>query len=136
MIIEEFPPSLHVGPMGDNTIYKRGEGETTEWDDLMVKHGHKEAPQPVWKAEAFVPAVEGAPKNIQWLDKQSEDDLERLDDEFADDRVLEEIRCSTYRSDNSNRWFSYCLRESATWKPVPKNNWSIQNCFELRLPFF
>jgi hypothetical protein len=81
--------------MGDNTVYKRGDGETTEWDDLMVKHGHKEAPEPAWKPEAFVPAVEGPPKNTQWLDKQSEDDLERLDDEFADDRVLEEIRCST-----------------------------------------
>lgn len=82
--------------MGDHTVYKRAEGETTEWDDLQVKYGNKPPPEPASKAEPFAPRPDGEAKDRKWLQKQSEEELEDLDDEFKDDAILEKIRSTPF----------------------------------------
>jgi hypothetical protein len=82
--------------MGDHTIYKRPEGETTEWDDIQVKYGNKEPPKPVSKPEPFAPKSDKDTKDTDWLQKQSEAELEDLEDDFMDDPILETIRLGPY----------------------------------------
>ena len=50
-------------------------------------------PKPV-KAEPWSdPGDRAARKDTQWLDSKTEDELGDLDDEFDDDRFLDEYRC-------------------------------------------
>ena len=74
-----------------HTTYKALDGETTEWDDLMVKYGNKAAPEAPWKPDAYRPEDEEK-HDASWLDKKTEGELDELDDEFDDDRILEEYR--------------------------------------------
>ena len=79
-----------------HTVYKGPEGETTEWEDLQVKHGNLAPREPAWKPEAYAPgddAVGPAPKDAAWVDAKREDELSDLEDELADDRFLEQYRC-------------------------------------------
>lgn len=78
--------------MGDHTVYRRAEGETTEWDDLQVKYGNKAPPEPASKPEPFAPRPNGEARDREWLERQSEEGLEDLDDDFKDDAILEKIR--------------------------------------------
>eukprot|EP00884_Botryococcus_braunii_P007292 jgi/Botrbrau1/16564/Bobra.0262s0002.1 len=78
--------------MANHTTYKRPEGETTQWDDIQVKYGNKAPPEQVSKAEPFAPRVEGVTKDGEWLQQQSEAELEDLEDDFMDDPILEKIR--------------------------------------------
>lgn len=74
-----------------HTIYKGPEGETTQWEDIHIKLGNM-APKPkAWKPEAYKPEEEEQ-HNQQYLDKQDEQELQELQDEFDDDRALEEYR--------------------------------------------
>eukprot|EP00245_Coleochaete_scutata_P006147 TRINITY_DN20326_c0_g1_i1.p1 TRINITY_DN20326_c0_g1~~TRINITY_DN20326_c0_g1_i1.p1 ORF type:complete len:249 (-),score=61.77 TRINITY_DN20326_c0_g1_i1:510-1256(-) len=74
-----------------HTVYKDVPGTTTEWDDLQVKYGNRVAkPKPEkvpWEA-----APEAGPKDKEWLDAKSAEDLEDLEDEVDDDRFMEEYR--------------------------------------------
>lgn len=74
-----------------HTVYKGPEGETTQWEDIQVKLGNM-APRPKpWKPEAYTPEEEEQ-KDKDWLDKKDEGELSDLEDEFGDDRALEEYR--------------------------------------------
>lgn len=77
-----------------HTVYQ-GTGETTEWDDLQVKFGNKEAPPPKWKPEKYKPQEE-EPKDKDWIDTKDEQELSDLEDDFADDAFLEEYRSSPH----------------------------------------
>ena len=77
-----------------HTVYKRPEGETTQWEDLQRKFGNLPPKEPVHKPEAFVPAQDKS-KDRQLLD--NDDDIEALEnaeDDFADDPFLEAYRCA------------------------------------------
>ena len=76
-----------------HTTYQRGEGETTQWEDLQRKFGNLPPKEPVPKPAAFAPAAEER-KDTQWLDERGEDELEVLDEETSDDRFLEAYRCA------------------------------------------
>lgn len=79
-------------PMADyHTVYKGPEGETTQWDDIQRKLGNLPPKEPVWKPDAYAPEAEEA-KDEKWLDKKDEQELSDLEDEFGDDRFLEEYR--------------------------------------------
>ena len=73
-----------------HTTYQRGEGETTQWEDLQRKFGNLPPKEPVQKPAAFAPAAEEQ-KDTQWLDERGEDELEMLDEETSDDRFLEAL---------------------------------------------
>lgn len=74
-----------------HTVYKDVEGTSTEWEDLQVKYGNwekREKPE----IAPWVPAEEVDKSSKDSLDKRTEDELEDLEDDFADDRFLEEYR--------------------------------------------
>jgi hypothetical protein len=74
-----------------HTVYKGPEGETTQWEDIQIRLGNM-APKPKpWKPDAYTPEQEEQ-KDKEWLDKKDEEELAELDDEFQDDRALEEYR--------------------------------------------
>jgi hypothetical protein len=49
--------------------------------------------EPVWKPDKFTPEQEEV-KNKEWLDKKGEEELEDQEDEFSDQRFLEQYRYS------------------------------------------
>eukprot|EP00951_Prasinocladus_malaysianus_P035199 scaffold360945_cov38-Prasinocladus_malaysianus.AAC.1 len=95
--------------MADYHKVYEGQGETTEWDDLMVKHGIKEAPPPKWKPEKYKPEEEPGPKDKEWLDERDEKELSDLEDDFDDDAVLAEYR--------------WVIRYRETWMHGVVANW-------------
>lgn len=75
-----------------HTVYKRPEGETTQWEDLQRKFGNLPPKEEVQKPEAFVPAQDKS-KDRQLLDNDDDiDALENAEDNFADDPFLEAYR--------------------------------------------
>ena len=75
-----------------HTVYKRPEGETTQWEDLQRKFGNLPPKEPVQKPEAFMPAQDKS-KDRQLLDNDDDiDALENAEDDFADDPFLEAYR--------------------------------------------
>ncbi len=76
-----------------NTVYRGDPDATTEWDDIQRKMGNLPPKAPAWKPEEFVPEAEVA-KDKEWIDAKDEAELSDLEDEFADDRALEEYRCA------------------------------------------
>ena len=74
-----------------HTVYKGPEGQTTQWDDIQRKMGNLPAKEPVKKADPFTPEREET-KNKDWVDSKAADELEELEDEFDDDRFLEQYR--------------------------------------------
>ena len=85
-----------------NTVYKGPEGQTTQWDDIQRKMGNLPAKAPVKKAEPWTPEKE-ATKGKEWVDKKAIDELEEMDDEFGDDRFLEQYRsgCEVFASSSA-----------------------------------
>lgn len=74
-----------------HTVYKGPEGETTQWEDIQVKLGNMTPKPKPWKPDAYQPEEEQQ-KDKQFLDKQDEQELRDLEEEFDDDRALEEYR--------------------------------------------
>jgi hypothetical protein len=79
-----------------HTVYKGPEGETTQWDDIQSKMGNLPPKEPKWKADPFAPK-QAAAKDEGWLEKKNVEQLEELEDEFADDAFLEQYRCAAAR---------------------------------------
>lgn len=78
--------------MGDyHNVYKAPEGETTQWDDIQRKMGNLPAKEPVKKADPWEPQREQR-KDKEWIDGVAAEDLEEGDDNFDDDRFLEQYR--------------------------------------------
>lgn len=76
-----------------HTVYKGPEGETTQWEDIQTRLGNL-APKPKpWKPDAYAPQQQEG-KDTAWLDKQDEEGLEAAEDDFADDRELQQYRCA------------------------------------------
>ncbi|KAK9814459.1 hypothetical protein WJX72_006280 [[Myrmecia] bisecta] len=76
---------------GDSTVYKGLEGETTQWEDLQRKHGNLPPKEPIWKPDLYTPEKEEV-KDKAWIDSKEESELAELENEFDDDRFLENYR--------------------------------------------
>lgn len=74
-----------------HTAYKRGEGESTQWEDIQRRLGNYDKPEPAWKPDPFSPA-QATSKDREWIDGQSADRLEAAEDDFGDDQFLEQYR--------------------------------------------
>ncbi|KAI8471578.1 MAG: thioredoxin-like protein [Monoraphidium minutum] len=74
-----------------HTTYKGPEGETTQWEDIQAKLGNLPPKAPAWKPDAYAPEA-AAPEGAARVREKGADELSDLEDEFADDRVLEEYR--------------------------------------------
>lgn len=106
-----------MAAQGNQTTYKRAEGESTQWEDIQRKLGNLPAKEPVevrlltkfrtidthyhlrvhahrrvlQKPKPFAPARE--PDKVRDLiEATGEDELEDLEDDFTDDKFLEEYR--------------------------------------------
>lgn len=78
--------------MGDyHTYYERKPGETTQFEDQLIKHGIIEAPEPAWKPEKFTPQEDVDRNSRAYVDSASARELEE-NDEYVDDRFMEEYR--------------------------------------------
>ncbi|XP_052197550.1 uncharacterized protein LOC127804670 [Diospyros lotus] len=77
-------------------VYKDVEGASTQWDDIQRKLGNLPAKPPAFKPPAFTPAEDhdSVPKDKDWIDSKTEDQLEDLEDDpdLDDDRFLHEYR--------------------------------------------
>lgn len=74
-----------------HSVYQGPEGQTTQWDDIQRKMGNLPAKEPVKKADPWTPEREES-KNKDWVDSKAADELEELEDEFDDNRFLEQYR--------------------------------------------
>ncbi|GBF98180.1 hypothetical protein Rsub_10680 [Raphidocelis subcapitata] len=74
-----------------HTVYKGPEGETTQWEDIQRRLGNLPERPPAWKPEAWRPEA-GAPRGEARVKGKDADELSDLEDEFTDDRFLEEYR--------------------------------------------
>ena len=79
--------------MGDmlHTVYKGDPRDTTQWDDIQRRLGNLPPKAPVWKPEKYTAEVEEV-KDRAWVDSKAAEELSDLEDEFADDRFMEEYR--------------------------------------------
>ena len=77
-----------------HSTYKGPEGQTTQWDDIQRKMGNLPAKEPVKAADPFTPERDET-KNKEWVDSKAVDELAELDDEFDDDRFLEQYRSTS-----------------------------------------
>lgn len=111
-----------------HTVYKGPEGETTQWDDIQRKLGNLAPLEPVEKPENFAPEQEVVKDNA-FLDDRDEEELDHLEDAFADDRELEKYRCVNSVDncrlgvDNFNWTMAYShqavpWQSSCTWRPT------------------
>jgi hypothetical protein len=74
-----------------HTVYKGPEGETTQWQDIQRRLGNLPAKALVWKPDAYAPEAE-APSGAAKIREKDADELSDLEDDFSDDRALEEYR--------------------------------------------
>ena len=72
-------------------VYRGPEGESTQWEDIHRKLGNLPAKDPVWKPEKFTPEVDQA-KDQSFMAQRGADELEDMEDEFDDQRFLEQYR--------------------------------------------
>ncbi|KAL7609123.1 uncharacterized protein LOC111893525 [Lactuca sativa] len=75
-------------------VYKDVEGASTQWDDIQRKLGNLPPKPPAFKPDPFTPAEDedSKPKDKNWIDNKTEEELEDLEDDLDDDRFLEEYR--------------------------------------------
>ncbi len=84
-----------------HTTYKRGEGESTQWEDIQRRLGNFAPAEPVHKPDPFKPAAEET-KDKTWIDSKNLDELEDLEDETGDDSFLERYRQQRLQELNSS----------------------------------
>ncbi|KAI3813095.1 hypothetical protein L1987_17811 [Smallanthus sonchifolius] len=75
-------------------VYKDVEGSSTQWDDIQRKLGNLPPKPPAFKPDPFTPAEDenSKPKDKNWIDHKTEEQLEDLEDDLDDDRFLQEYR--------------------------------------------
>ncbi|KAF5755215.1 putative phosducin, thioredoxin-like domain, Thioredoxin-like superfamily [Helianthus annuus] len=75
-------------------VYKDVEGSSTQWDDIQRKLGNLPPKPPAFKPDPFTPAEDedSKPKDKNWIDNKTEEQLEDLEDDLDDDRFLQEYR--------------------------------------------
>lgn len=60
---------------------------------ICPHHSTSVLQEPVWKPDAYEPPKEVDPQSAERIDeKKTAEELEELEDEFGDDRVLEKYR--------------------------------------------
>ncbi|KAJ0692676.1 hypothetical protein HanPI659440_Chr15g0588691 [Helianthus annuus] len=78
--------------MGDyHFVYKDVEGSSTQWDDIQRELGNLPPKPPAFKPDPFTPAQD-EPKNKNWIDHKTQEELEDLEDDFDDDPFIQEHR--------------------------------------------
>lgn len=86
--------------MGSSTSYRRAEGETTEWEDILVAKGiiaPKKDPAEEARKAALEDEIERAAASVDPLARKTLDELDELeqdDEDYADSRVLESYRAA------------------------------------------
>lgn len=92
-------PSQHtMSNMGTSSSYRRAEGETTEWEDILIAKGiiaPKKDPNEDARKAAFEEEVERVAAAVDPLAKKTLDELDELeqdDDDLADSRIIESYR--------------------------------------------
>lgn len=78
--------------MGDHTIYKRLEGETTQWEDVQRKYGNLPSKEPVAKPDPFSPADDEKLQYDRLDGADNPESLEDMEDDFEEDSFLETYR--------------------------------------------
>ncbi|KAK9062889.1 hypothetical protein SSX86_020079 [Deinandra increscens subsp. villosa] len=81
--------------MGDyHFVYKDVEGSSTQWDDIQRKLGNLPPKPPAFKPDPFTPAEDedSKPKDKNWIDNKTKEQLDDLEDDLDDDRFLQEYR--------------------------------------------
>ena len=78
--------------MGDHTIYKRLEGETTQWEDVQRKYGNLPPKDPVAKPDPFSPADDEKWQYDRLDGADNPESLEDMEDDFEEDSFLETYR--------------------------------------------
>jgi hypothetical protein len=78
--------------MENRTVYQRPEGETTQWEDLQRKFGNLPPKEPVQKPDPFAPAEEEQRGRAWVAEAELPEELEDAEDDFVDDRFLEQYR--------------------------------------------
>ncbi|KAK1423243.1 hypothetical protein QVD17_18540 [Tagetes erecta] len=75
-------------------VYKDVEGSSTQWDDIQRKLGNLPPKPPAFKPDPFTPKEDeqSKPKDKNWIDHKTEEELEDLEDHLDDDRFLIEYR--------------------------------------------
>lgn len=81
-----------VQAMGTNHVYQTEDGEDTEWDIIQRRLGNFKPKPEKWKPDPYQAEEEVSKHERKYLDEQDEEELEDLEDEFRDDRFLEEYR--------------------------------------------
>ncbi|KAJ9528888.1 hypothetical protein QJQ45_000450 [Haematococcus lacustris] len=74
-----------------HTIYRGLPGDTTQWGDIQRKLGNLPQRAPVWKPAKWTPEAD-EPQGAALIDSKDAGELSDLDDQFSDDRFLEEYR--------------------------------------------
>ncbi|KAL6746549.1 thioredoxin-like protein [Haematococcus lacustris] len=74
-----------------HTIYRGLPGDTTQWGDIQRKLGNLPQRAPVWKPAKWTPEADD-PQGAALIDSKDAGELSDLDDQFSDDRFLEEYR--------------------------------------------
>ncbi|GMH39202.1 hypothetical protein BSKO_07100 [Bryopsis sp. KO-2023] len=77
--------------MGTNHVYESADGGDTQWDLIQRRLGNYAPKEAKWTPEKYKPEEEKK-KDESWLDEKDRDELGDLEDDFADDRFLEEYR--------------------------------------------
>ncbi|XP_071694117.1 uncharacterized protein [Rutidosis leptorrhynchoides] len=80
--------------LNNHFVYKDVDGASTQWDDIQRKLGNLPPKEPVWKPDPFTPAQDdnSLPKDANWIDHKTQEELEDLEDDLDDDRFLQEYR--------------------------------------------
>ena len=81
-----------------NTTYKKEKGETTEWEDILIKKGiieEKEENRLLREEKELQKLVEEAVEEFDPLENKNLKQIDKLaneSEEYSDDRILEEYR--------------------------------------------
>lgn len=78
--------------MDGHHVYQTPEGEDTEWDIIQRRLGNYAPKEPKWTPDAFQPEAERPLKDKEFIKNQAQEELEDLEDDFADDQFLEKYR--------------------------------------------
>lgn len=78
--------------MGTNHVYETPDGEDTEWDLIQRRLGNFKPKAEKWKPDCYHAEEEESKHDAKYLNEQGKEGLEDLEDEYADDRFLEEYR--------------------------------------------
>ncbi|KAJ0630798.1 putative Thioredoxin-like superfamily [Helianthus annuus] len=73
-------------------VYKDVEGSSTQWDDIQRKLGNLPPKPPAFKPDPFTPAEyeDSRPKDKNWIDNKTKEQLEDLEDDLDDDPFVQE----------------------------------------------